>query len=165
MLRADAWILVLWTTAAGCGADGEEGDATTTSNDASTTEPGSTEDSTGDAAAESGTLGADVDFADVARLFSSKCGPCHVSASFGGHDIGASDLNAAFADSQLEAVSVDCEGLTKGACTLVRIQSGSMPMGGGCTGDPAQDADNDRCFTLDEQLLLESWIAGGQASP
>ncbi len=165
MLRTDAWILVLWAAVAGCGAEGEERGATTTSSETSTAEASSCDQSTGDASEGSGTEAPDADFADVASLFSDKCGPCHVSASLGGHDIGAPDLNAAFADSQLPAASADCDGLTKGACTLVRIQSGSMPMGFGCTGDPQDDAGNDRCFTVDEQALLESWIDGGQASP
>ncbi len=36
-----------------------------------------------------------------------------------------------------------------------------MPLGKGCTGNPAQDASNPACLTQAEQDLLAAWIAGG----
>jgi hypothetical protein len=45
---------------------------------------------------------------------------------------------------------------------LIRIQAGSMPQGGGCTGDPAQDAAKPGCLTADEQAKIKAWIDGGQ---
>jgi hypothetical protein len=55
-----------------------------------------------------------------------------------------------------------CDGKTKGACLLVRIQDGTMPQGGGCTGDPAQDTAKAGCLTAEEQAKLQAWIDGGQ---
>ncbi|MCH9680013.1 MAG: hypothetical protein K0V04_01165 [Deltaproteobacteria bacterium] len=106
-----------------------------------------------------------VTFDAVSPVYTQMCGPCHVSASFGGHDIGSRVVADGFADSQLDANSPACAGLSVGACTLIRIQSGSMPMGLGCTGDPAQDSANDLCLTQEQQLLIRAWIDGGEAGP
>ncbi len=109
--------------------------------------------------------GETVGFGDLSPIFNHKCGPCHVTASFGGHNLGSADPAVGFADSQLPANSAACDGLTKGACSRVRVQSGSMPMGLGCTGDPGTDAANQSCLTEREQELLAAWIEGGQAGP
>jgi hypothetical protein len=98
-------------------------------------------------------------------VFADKCATCHTEASSGGHNIGAADINAAYADSQLNAEIAFCAGLTKGACTLVRVQSGQMPLGAGCTGDPSEDAGNFACLTQAEQDTLQAWIDGGQEGP
>jgi hypothetical protein len=45
---------------------------------------------------------------------------------------------------------------------LVRVQDGSMPQGGGCTGNPVTDAGNPACLTAAEQNTLAQWIAQGQ---
>ena len=92
--------------------------------------------------------------ADVQPIFASKCGSCHTSGSNGGHSIGA-DYADALLDSYL------CAGKTKGECTIVQIQSGYMPLGKGCTGDPAQDGGNATCLTQDEQDTLQAWIDAG----
>lgn len=127
----------------------------------------SSEASAADTSTSTSTTGpaGNVGFADVSPIYNQKCGPCHVTASFGGHNLGSADLAVGFGDSQLAANSADCDGLTKGACSLVRIQSGSMPMGLGCTGDPTTDADNESCLTAEEQSLVAAWIEGGQEGP
>jgi hypothetical protein len=61
------------------------------------------------------------------------------------------------------AVAPDCTASeTVGACTLVRIQDGSMPIEAGCTGNPTTDAGNAACLTAAEQATLQQWIADGQ---
>jgi hypothetical protein len=36
-----------------------------------------------------------------------------------------------------------------------------MPLGAGCTGDPAQDAGNPACLTQAEQDAVQAWIDAG----
>ena len=96
-------------------------------------------------------------------VFAAKCTPCHSNNGSGGHNMGASDIDAAYTDSQKNAGA--CSGLTKGACALVRVQAGQMPLGAGCTGDPGQDSGNAACLTQAEQDLLEQWIDDGQLPP
>jgi hypothetical protein len=43
----------------------------------------------------------------------------------------------------------------------VRVKDGSMPVGGGCTGNPALDAGKAQCLTAAEQAVLQAWIDGG----
>ncbi|MEZ4320823.1 MAG: hypothetical protein R3F61_25315 [Myxococcota bacterium] len=99
----------------------------------------------------------DVTFDDVHAVFNDRCGPCHVTAGSGGMNIGAADIDAAYADSQLAAT-----GGTVGDFALTRIENGSMPQGAGCTGDPAADAGNVACLSLDELELVQAWVAAGQ---
>lgn len=106
-----------------------------------------------------------ITFDEVQPLFSQSCSPCHTNAMFGGHNVGDSDPAMGYADSQLDAMAGACAGLTVGACTLVRIQSGEMPMGFGCTGDPKMDAGDEACLTADEQALIQTWIDDGQLAP
>lgn len=94
-------------------------------------------------------------YADVQPVFLTKCSPCH--ATFGS---GGTNFAASYADSQLP--SYYCPGQTKGYCTLVRVQNGSMPAGGGCTGNPVLDVGNSACLTASEQNLLSQWITQGQ---
>lgn len=93
--------------------------------------------------------------ANVRPILSAKCAPCHTTLGSGG-----SNLAATYADTQLPSYA--CPGLTKGACALVRVQNGSMPVGKGCSGDPASDVANASCLTALEQAVLQNWIAGGQ---
>lgn len=87
-------------------------------------------------------------------ILQAKCAPCHTSGSSG-------ELSySGYADTQ--KASYFCAGKTKGACSLDRIKDGSMPQGGGCTGDPAQDASKGNCLTAEEQATLQSWVDGGQ---
>jgi hypothetical protein len=104
-----------------------------------------------------GTGGTTVTYAQVQPIFMAKCTPCH---SAGG--IGAS--NHTLADSNADATKPgtgECAGMTMGACTLDRVMDGEMPLGKGCTGNPAQDASNAACLTQQEQDLLAAWINGG----
>ncbi|MFW6023772.1 MAG: hypothetical protein ACOC9O_03410 [Myxococcota bacterium] len=102
-------------------------------------------------------------FSDVHPIFNTKCSPCHAGGGSGGHDIGHPDIETAYADSQLS--SYHASGSTKGHAALIRIQEGSMPLGRGCTGDPAQDAGNPDCLTQTEQDLIQAWLDDGQLGP
>ncbi len=93
---------------------------------------------------------------DAQPIYMDKCAPCHTSFGSGGHNIGTS-----YADAFLAADDSDCDGLNVGECTIVRIQSGEMPAGAGCTGDPAADAGNPACLTQLEQDTIQAWIDRG----
>ncbi|MHB8879840.1 MAG: hypothetical protein ACYC8T_39630 [Myxococcaceae bacterium] len=88
-------------------------------------------------------------------VYQAHCAPCHLTGGSGG-------ANFAAGYSATQLASYYCPGETKGACTLVRIQEGSMPFNAGCTGDPAQDSANAACLTAAEQQTLQAWISGGQ---
>ncbi|MEM6990446.1 MAG: hypothetical protein AAF721_08115 [Myxococcota bacterium] len=103
-----------------------------------------------------------VTFDEVHPIFAEMCSPCHSGAGLGGHNVGGA-LATAHTDSQLPATA--CAGMTVGQCTLVRIQSGQMPMGFGCTGDPAQDVDMGGCTTQAQQDLIQQWIDDGELPP
>jgi hypothetical protein len=77
--------------------------------------------------------------------------------------MGSADSAAAFTDSQ--ALSYSLDGETKGAAALARIEAGSMPPGGVCTGDPAVDAGNAACLTAAELAVLTAWVNDGQLPP
>ena len=109
--------------------------------------------------------GAGVTFDAPHAVFAAKCSPCHTGGGSGGHNMGAADLNAAYVDSQKAAAIAKCSGLTKGACTIVRIKAGDMPQGRGCTGDPTQDAANGDCLTQAQQDTIQQWIDDGQLAP
>jgi hypothetical protein len=102
-------------------------------------------------------------FAPVNGIFQMKCAPCHSSSGSGGHNMGSPNVAAAYSDSQL--ASYFAPGSTKGAAAYVRIKNGSMPLGAGCTGDPALDAGKPACLTASEQATLKAWIDGGQLAP
>jgi hypothetical protein len=93
--------------------------------------------------------------ANVKPILGAHCATCHTTDGSGGVNFAA-----VYADTQV--MSAVCPGLTVGACTLVRIQNGSMPQGAGCTGKPAMDAGNPACLTAAEQATIQSWITGGQ---
>ena len=105
-----------------------------------------------------GTGGTTVTYAQVKPIFVAKCTPCHAAGGIGAGSHTLADSNA---DAMKPGVSAECAGLTRGACTIERVEDGDMPLGKGCTGDPAQDASNTACLTQQEQDLLEAWIAGG----
>ncbi len=94
--------------------------------------------------------------ADVQPIFEEKCAPCHTGFGIGGHDIGS-----VYTDAFLPADNSDCDGLNVGQCTIVRIQSGEMPQGAGCSGDPTLDAGNPSCLTQSEQDTVQAWIDAG----
>lgn len=92
---------------------------------------------------------------EIQPIFAAKCGPCHVALKNGG-----ANLAVSYADTQKPAYS--CAGKTKGACSAVRIQNGTMPTGMVCSGNPGTDAGKSACLTAAEQATLQAWIAGGQ---
>jgi hypothetical protein len=96
-----------------------------------------------------------VTYADVQPIYQAKCSPCHTTLGSGGTNFGSF-----YADSQL--ASYYCAGQTKGFCTLVRVQNGSMPAGAGCTGSPVLDSGNPACLTAGEQATLTDWITQGE---
>ncbi|UJR78722.1 MopE-related protein [Sandaracinus amylolyticus] len=98
--------------------------------------------------------GCGVSYTTVRPMLEALCGPCHTTGS-------ASALNVRdYASTQIAAGS--CAGLTQGACMMVRVQNGTMPRGGGCTGDPALDVGRPACLDADDQAALQAWITGGQ---
>ena len=105
-----------------------------------------------------GTGGTTVTYAQVQPIFMAKCTPCH---SAGGIGAASHTLADSIADAKQPGVGLECMGKTKGACTLDRVMDGDMPLGKGCTGNPAQDASNAACLTQQEQDLLAAWINGG----
>ena len=104
-----------------------------------------------------------VTFADVQPIYAQKCGPCHTVLPLGGHQMGAASSSTGYTSSQQASYSLP--GGTKGAASLLRIQNGSMPQGGGCTGEPALDSALPNCLTQAEQDLIQSWLDGGQLAP
>jgi len=153
---------------------GDDGDSSAT--DTATTDTATTDTVTDDAIADDtstaddtataeDTTAANVTFDGPHAIFAAKCSPCHTGAGSGGHNIGESDLAAAFADAEKDAQIGKCDGLTKGACTIVRIQAGDMPKGAGCTGDPSQDSGNASCLTQAEQDTIQAWIDAGIPGP
>lgn len=87
---------------------------------------------------------------DVSPILVKYCISCHPTGTF----------TTSYADSQ--SASAACPAKTKGECSLIRIKSGSMPSGKGCTGNPAVDVGNANCLTAAEQAVLQAWVDGGQ---
>ncbi len=112
-----------------------------------------------------GETSAGVAFDDPHAIFAAKCTPCHAGGGSGGHNMAAASVDAAYTDSQKAAANAACAGKTKGACALVRIQAGQMPLGRGCSGNPETDAANDACLTAAQQATLKAWIDDGQLAP
>jgi hypothetical protein len=88
--------------------------------------------------------------ADVHPLFKMYCGGCHTGSGFGGHNMGASNVNAAYTDSQ--SASNSCAGKTKGACAGIRVRNGEMPPGGFPDLQGRQEIAN----------TIDAWVAAGQ---
>ncbi|MCB9733315.1 MAG: hypothetical protein H6745_11975 [Deltaproteobacteria bacterium] len=146
--------------ALGTAACGDDDGGTTTTDTVSTADTLSPNDTT---TADTAVAGPSFDAAHA--IFAAKCSPCHTGGGSGGHNMGAADIAAAYADSQLDADIAKCDGLKKGACTIVRIHAGDMPRGAGCTGDPSQDSGNAACLTQAEQDTIQAWIDGGLQPP
>jgi hypothetical protein len=79
-----------------------------------------------------------------------------------GQGQGGSSFAAFYSDTQVAAYPAFCAGKTVGACTLIRIQNGSMPYGAGCTGNPMADANKSACLNAADQNELMAWISDGQ---
>lgn len=153
------------TVAEDTGASSGEQDATVgqdagTSEDAGTTEDAATtEDARPEAAAEAPDTSAPVSYATGAKpIFEAKCAPCHTTGGSDGVNFAAN-----YADTQRAAnLGGACSGLTVGACTIVEIQAGLMPLGAGCTGNPSTDEGNPACLTAAQQETIQAWIDDGQ---
>ncbi len=91
---------------------------------------------------------------DIQPILQAKCDPCHTSEGAGGFNH-ATDYEATQEPSEV------CAGMKVYQCMLRRVQNGSMPEDGDCSGDPATDADNARCLTAAEQDQLAAWVAAG----
>jgi hypothetical protein len=104
----------------------------------------------------------EVTFDQVHPIYQSKCAQCHGAGSSGGFSIANSDLIFAYQESQKNSYSING---TKGGATIVRIQSGSMPLGKGCSGDPLLDAVNPSCLVEEEQAIIQDWIDDGELPP
>ncbi|MFK8031209.1 MAG: penicillin acylase family protein [Gammaproteobacteria bacterium] len=94
--------------------------------------------------------------ANVQPIFLAKCAPCHT-----GTTPGAFNFAGDYGSNLLPAEIPECAGLNVGQCALARIQSGEMPFGQGCTGDPAQDVGIAACLTASELSTVQAWIADG----
>ncbi len=99
-------------------------------------------------------------FSDVHPIFRSNCTPCHSTGGSGGHNIASSNISTAYTQSQRS--STTSPGHTVGYASLVRVRNGSMPAGGGCTGNPVTDAGHAACLTASEQASLQAWLDDGQ---
>jgi hypothetical protein len=75
---------------------------------------------------------------------------------------GSVGANLAMSYASTQIASSYCPGKTKGECSLVRIQNGTMPRNAGCTENPLQDASNAKCLTAAEQQTIQAWIMAGQ---
>ena len=91
-------------------------------------------------------------FADVTPIFQKSC------SGFFCHGGGFASGNSAAA---YDAV------VNKNLCApiLKEVQSGAMPAGKGCSGDPVKDAGIAGCLTQSEYDLLVSWVTGDEACP
>lgn len=108
----------------------------------------------------------------VQKILSAKCAPCHTAGGAGGHNIASAFADAkkdfmppdaaASADVVKElAPCVDKKTKTVGDCAPLLVQSGAMPKGAGCTGDPTKDATKSACLTAAEQSALSTWSSSG----
>ena len=98
-----------------------------------------------------------VTYVDTQPIYAAKCAGCHTGDGNGGHDIGS-----VYADSLLMAGHASCTDMTIAECSLVRIDSGHMPLGGGCASTvPDDDTNAAMCITETEYATIEQWIADG----
>ena len=116
------------------------------------------EDSDGDGVGDACETVSSATYADVQPMFVAKCNGCH-SGNSPGACSGGTCFTSFYADTQKP--SRRCEPALQYECILERIEDGSMPLGGGCTGDPGMDEGQDQCLTGDELELLQSWVAAG----
>ena len=92
---------------------------------------------------------------DAQPILSDKCGPCHTTSNSGDQNIGTS-----YADGQAE--SSVCDEGSVAECSVARIEDGTMPLGQGCGGAVADDAENAGvCVTESELAVLKAWLEAG----
>jgi hypothetical protein len=120
----------------------------------------------GGGAGGSGGSGAVTYAKDVQPILAVKCAPCHTTEGAGnpGHNIGTT-----YADLSKVVVTPDAPagcfkdgfdktmGKTIGECIVPAIMEGWMPMGQPCFNTPRPAA----CISLDEQAIIEAWVAAG----
>jgi hypothetical protein len=90
--------------------------------------------------------------ADLHPIFAEKCGPCHVTDFYGGHNVGG-ELTQAYADA-----------VTLGPVLVQRLDGGGMPPSNapppndcGAEGRDNQPGD-EGCLSVEEVALVQSWI-------
>jgi len=104
---------------------------------------------------------------DVQPILMAKCSPCHAGQNQGQHNIATT-----YSDALKPVTSVDAMGCwdgmdpatgnltmpkTVGACALISIMRGWMPMGMSCYNDPRPAT----CVQLDQQDVIAAWVAAG----
>jgi hypothetical protein len=100
---------------------------------------------------------ASVKYADVQPIFMAKCAPCHTTGT--GTKF---PLNYADANKTVLTGGAECGTTAKvGACTIVRIKSGSMPYQKMCKPEAGQPPDPSLCVTAAEQAKIQAWVDAG----
>jgi hypothetical protein len=98
---------------------------------------------------------------DVQPIFMVKCAPCHTGEGLGGHNIGTTYADAFKMVNTLDAMgcwdSTMTVPMTIGACALISIMNGWMPMSMGCFNTPRPDT----CVSLAQQDVVAAWVAAG----
>lgn len=103
----------------------------------------------GDASTDGGISGTVSFAADVHPILVASCGPCHVTDSSGGHNVGSEDVDAAYADA-----------VEYGAAILERTNGGGMPPAyaappNNCAGGPGDPG----CLSVQEYAQIQTWVA------
>jgi hypothetical protein len=101
---------------------------------------------------DGGDGGATLSFAkDIHPIFNTKCTPCHVTLTSGGHNIGADDVNVAY-----------CYAIQLAPDVLELTKDGIMPPS---YADPPNNCmgglDSPGCLTTAQYDLIQRWIAQG----
>ncbi len=99
--------------------------------------------------------GTPVTWAQVHPIFKASCGGCHGGSTptggSGGHAIGSADIDIAYQAALLDADGYPaCAGLNIAECSLLRIEDGTMPKGGGSPPD------------AEARALILQWLTDGQ---
>jgi hypothetical protein len=102
----------------------------------------------GDASSDGGLSGAVSFAADIHPIFVSRCNPCHVDDTAGGHNVGGPDVDAAYTDAVREAEDI-----------LVRVNGGGMPPSyaeppNDCAGGPGDPG----CVSVADFALIQTWV-------
>ncbi len=104
-----------------------------------------------DASADAGPQFRIVSFAtDIQPIFAARCGPCHVTDSSAGHNVGGADIDEAYADA-----------IELGPVLVERVNGGGMPP---AYNDPPNNCGfeppgSPGCITVAELELLQTWLA------
>jgi len=88
---------------------------------------------------------------DIHPIFVQRCGPCHVSEGFGGHNVGGPDVAAAYSDAVREASNV-----------ISLINGNGMPPSYAPVPNNCADGDgpgDPGCVSVADFGLIQTWIA------